>query len=176
MKRSFAFLGMVACLAIAAPAMAGTTVPGHDPGKHPNRIDKDGNGFPDVGVTVNGHYTSVYAYDANGDVYWDLGDGRVRGTVGALNDLEQATLTRCDYVINYRASFDNDPFMDSGRIHNNIRCSGYDDNSKYFYQIVHETDPLYRGNSDWSVWGTWEYHTKVTSGLGNLVRPVNHVG
>lgn len=176
MKRLFAFLSLIACLAIAGPAVAGTTVPGHDPAKHPDRIDQDGNGFPDEGVTVNGHYTSVYVYDGIGDYYWDLGDGRVQGTVGSIDDLDQATLTRCDYVINYRGNFENDSFMDSGWIHNNIRCSGYDDNGKYFSQFVHETDPRYRGNPEWAIWGTWEYHTQVASGSGNLVRPVNHVG
>lgn len=169
-------IGLIAALVMAAPAMAGTTVPGHDPAKHPQRIDKDGNGYPDKGVTVNGHYTSVFAYDANGDWYWDLGDGRVLGTVDSIDELDQATLTVCDYVVNYRGNFENDPFLDSGWIHNNINCSGYDDNGKYFYQIVHETDPRYRGNPDWSIWGTWEFHTLVESGVGNLVRPENHVG
>jgi|GEM_PF-3284790 len=78
--------------------MSKTTVPGHSS----PRYDQDGNGFPDAGVYVNGHYTSVYAYDANGDYYWDLGDGRVLGTVNSIDELDQATLTTCDYVVNYR--------------------------------------------------------------------------
>lgn len=146
-------------------------VPGHDK----DRNDQDGNGIPDAGVYVNGHYTSVYAYDDNGDWYWDLGDGRVYGTVGSVKDLEKQTLTKCDYVVNYRADFGNDPFMDAGWIQNHIKCKGYDDNNKYNYLIVHESDPRYRGNPDWSIWGSWEYHTKTKSGVGNMVRPMNHV-
>ena len=120
---------------VAVPAaFAGTTVPGHD-----GKWDADNNGYPDEGVKVNGHYTSLYAYDANGDYYWDLGDGRIQGTVGSVAELDQATLTSCDYVVNYRGSFENNPFMDSGWIQNHINCSGYDDNGQYNYLIVHET-------------------------------------
>lgn len=150
---------------------ASTLVPGHDS----PRYDQDGNGYPDAGVYVNGHYTSVYAYDAGGDWYWDLGDGRVYGTVGSVDDLDQATLTVCDYENNYRADFGNDPFMDKGWIQNHINCHGYDDNGHYNYLIVHETDPRYRGNPDWAIWGDWEYHGLTISGEGNLVRPENHV-
>lgn len=157
---------------MAVMSLAGTRVPGHD--KH--RYDEDGNGIPDAGTYVNGHYTSVYAYDANGGWYWDLGDGRVYGNVGSIDDLDDATLTRCDYVVNYRADFGNDPFMDAGWIQNHITCRGYDDNGTYNYLIVHETDPRYRGNPDWSIWGTWEFHTLTVSGQGNLVRPMNHTG
>lgn len=149
-----------------------TRVPGHQK----DRYDQDGNGFPDEGVYVNGHYTSLYAYDANGDWYWDLGDGRVQGTVGSVDALEQDTLTTCDYVVNYRADFGNDPYMNAGWIQNHINCSGYDDNGQYNYLIVHETDPRYRGNPDWAVWGSWEYHVLTESGQGNLVRPYNHTG
>jgi hypothetical protein len=152
-------------------AAAATTVPGHQKSKY----DSDDNGYPDVGVNVNGHYTSVYAYDAN-DWYWDLGDGRIQGTVGSIDDLDPATLTRCDYVINYRGAFDNDPFMDSGWIQNHINCSGYDDDNHYNYLIVHQTDPRYTGNPDWAIWGTWEYHVLTMSGYGNLARPENQVG
>ena len=165
-------LAVVFGILVAVPAaFAGTTVPGHD-----GKWDDDNNGYPDEGVKVNGHYTSLYAYDANGDYYWDLGDGRIQGTVGSVADLDQATLTSCDYVVNYRGSFENDPFMDSGWIQNHINCSGYDDNGQYNYLIVHETDPRYTGNPDWAIWGTWEYHVYTISGQGNLVRPMNHVG
>lgn len=153
-------------------ALLATIVPGHDN----ERNDADGNGFPDEGVVVNGHYTTEYAYDANGDWYWDLGDGRVLGTVDSIEELDAATLTVCDYVVNYRGSFENDPFLDSGWITNHINCRGYDDNDKYNYVIVHETDPRYTGNPDWSIWGTWEFHTLTVSGIGNLVRPETHVG
>jgi len=149
-----------------------TAVPGHQSAKY----DQDDNGFPDAGVTVTGKYTSLYAYDANGDYYWDLGDGRVQGTVGSVDDLDQSTLTECDYQVNYRGNFENDAFLDSGWIQNMINCSGYDDNNTYHYQIVHETDPLYRGNPDWAIWGNWEYHVYTISGYGNLVRPMTPAG
>ena len=132
-----------------------TAVPGH--------CDRDG--------TVVGHYTSVYAYDANGDYYWDLGDGRVQGTVSSIDDLDQATLTVCDYVNNYRGDFGGDEFLNNGWIQNHINCSGYDDNNTYNYLIVHESDPRYEGNPDWAIWGNWEYHVLTISGYGNLVRP-----
>lgn len=164
-------LVIVAIMAIPTGAFAqGTQVPGH--GK---KSDGDGNGIPDAGVMVKGHYTSVYAYDANDNWYWDLGDGPVQGTVGSVENLDPATLTRCDYVINYRADFGNDPFMDSGWIMNNINYHGYDDNGQYNSLIVHETDPCYTGEGT-PIWGTWEYHTDVWSGSGNIERPQNHVG
>lgn len=144
-----------------------------------DRYDKDRNGYPDAGVYVNGHYTSVYAYDAVGDWYWDLGDGRVQGTAGSVEALDQSTLTVCNYQVNYRADFGNDPFMNAGWIINAINCSGYDDNGTYLYLIVHETDPRYTGNPDWAVWGTWEYHVLVEGGpgaQGNLVGPSHAAG
>ena len=159
-------MSLMLMFGLAIPAEASTVVPGHQ-----DRYDADGNGFPDVGVTVNGKYTSLYAYDANGDWYWDLGDGRVYGTVLSVGDLEEATLTVCDYQVHYRGNFENDPFLDSGWIMNNINCSGYDDNGSYNYLIVHKTDPRYTGNPDWAIWGTWEYHVLTESGEGNLVRP-----
>ncbi len=163
--------GLVLAAGIVGAASAdGTRVKGHQGPKY----DQDGNGIPDAGVMVNGHYTSLYAYDADGGWYWDLGDGRVQGNVGSVDDLDQATLTRCDYVNNYRADFGNDPFMDSGWIQNHIRCSGYDDNSTYNYLIVHQSDPRYRGIPENAIWGTWEYHALTISGFGNLARPANH--
>lgn len=174
-KHRFTFLmvGLLCTLMIVPAVLAGTTtVPGHGGSKW----DADDNGIPDAGVEVNGHYTSLYAYDANGDWYWDLGDGRIQGSVGSAADLDQATLTTCDYVNNYRADFGNDPFMDSGWIQNHINCYGYDDNGHYNYLIVHETDPRYTGNPDWAIWGDWEYHVLTVSGQGNLVQPMNHVG
>lgn len=174
MNKKFATLAALVVVALmlvsVAPVFASTSVPGHQ------RYDKDDNGYPDAGVYVNGHYTSLYAYDANGEWYWDLGDGRVLGTVDSVDELEQATLTTCDYVVNYRADFNNDPYMDAGWIQNHINCSGYDDNGHYNYLIVHETDPRYTGNPDWEIWNTWEYHVLTESGSGNLVRPMNHAG
>lgn len=165
-------LMVVGLMTLTDTYAASTRVPGHQK----DRYDQDDNGYTDEGVYVNGHYTSLYAYDANGDWYWDLGDGRVQGTVGSVDDLDSETLTTCDYVVNYRADFGNDPFMDAGWIQNHINCSGYDDNGQYNYLIVHETDPRYRGNPDWAVWGNWEYHVLTESGQGNLVRPEHHVG
>lgn len=167
-----AILALVFVLAVGATALGGTAVPGHTG----SRVDADGNGIPDVGVVVNGHYTSVYTYDANGDWYWDLGDGRIYGTVSSLDELDQETLTVCDYVVNYRGTFDNDPYMDSGWIQNQIRQSGYDGSAFYSYLIVHQTDPRYTGNPDWAIWGTWEYKSLVVSGAGQLVQPMTAVG
>ncbi|MDP2649023.1 MAG: hypothetical protein Q8P19_03960 [bacterium] len=168
-------VAVILAFAFALPAFAGTTVPGHAKKIASGAIDADHNGYPDAGIYVNGHYTSLYAYDANGDYYWDLGDGRVQGTVPSVDALDQATLTSCDYVINYRADFGNDPFMNEGWIQNHINCSGYDDNGHYNYLIVSQTDPRYTGNPDWAVWGTWEYHALTVSHQGNLVRPESHV-
>lgn len=171
MTRVLTLLALAAVLLTAGVAQAGTLVPGHD-----GRFDKDGNGYPDAGVYVNGHYTSLYAYDASGDWYWDLGDGRVQGSVGSIDELDQATLSRCDYVVNYRADFGNDPFMNAGWIQNHIVCSGYDGHATYNYLIVHRTDPRYRGDAAWAIWGDWEYRVLTVSGEGNLVRPAGNVG
>jgi hypothetical protein len=143
------------------PAQADTTVPG--------QTGRSGN--------VTGHYTSVYAYDDSGDYYWDLGDGRVYTSAGitSVDDLDQGTLTVCDYVINYRGNFGGDPYLDSGWIMNQINCHGFDDNGHYSYLIVHQSDPRYTGNPAWAVWGTWEYHVLVDGHNGNLVRPKHKV-
>lgn len=170
MKR-FAFALLAALLLSSGAASAATTVPGHTG----SRVDSDNNGIPDVGVVVVGHYYSLYAYDANGDYYWDLGDGRIYKTVPSVDDLDQDTLTECDYVVNYRGTFENDPFLNTGVITNNIRCHGYEKGA-FYYQIVHKTNPRYTGNPDWAIWGTWEYHVLTESGVGNLVRPITHVG
>ena len=170
-----AAVALAMAFALALPAFAATTVPGHAKQIANGKIDADNNGYPDAGIYVNGHYTSLYAYDDNGDYYWDLGDGRVQGTVDSVDELDQATLTSCDYVINYRADFGNDPFMNEGWIQNLISCYGYDDNNHYNYFIVSQTDPRYTGNPDWAIWGTWEYHGLTISHEGNLVRPENHV-
>lgn len=171
LRGTVAGIALVAFVAVVAIA-ASTRVPGHNK----TRYDQNDNGYPDVGVEVNGHYTSLYAYDAGGDWYWDLGDGRVQGTVGSVDDLDDATLTSCDYVVNYRGSFDDNPFMDSGWIQNHINCSGFDDNNQYNYLIVHESDPRYRGISENAIWGTWEYKALTISGFGNLARPETPVG
>ena len=173
MSRKFLYTTILVILLFASAVVSAQTYVGNQ-----SRIDADNNGYPDAGVAVSGHYTSLYAYDAIGDYYWDLGDGRIQKSAGidSVADLDAPTLTVCDYVVNYRATFENDPYMDTGWIQNHISCSGYDDNNVYHYLIVHETDPRYTGNPDWSVWGTWEYHGLIISGEGNLVRPMTAVG
>jgi len=177
MKRLFLCVGVLLLLAIPVSSASAdaTTVPGQT---EKARIDADENGYPDVGVVVTGHYYSVYAEDGNGSYYWDLGDGRVYSSPGieSIADLEQATLTTCDYIVNYRGTFENDPYMDTGWIMNNIRCHGYEGNTHYKYLIVNESDPRYRGNPEYAVWGNWEYHVLAESGVGNLVRPMTNVG
>ena len=142
--------------------------------KIPRGGDADNNGIGDVGVKVVCNYTSVYAYDYVGDWYWDLGDGRLYGTVSTIDDLDQATLSVCDYQVHTKGTFENDPYMDSGVISNMIHCYGYDGNATYHYQIVHSTDPRYTGNPDWAIWGTWEYHVLTESGKGNLVHTLTN--
>src|SRR5690606_20779529 len=152
-------------LATGSASAASTRVPGHNQ----DRYDQDTNGITDAGVYVNGHYTSVYAYDEVGNYYWDLGDGRVQGTVANVEELDQETLTTCNYVINYRADFGNDPFMNQGWIQNLVNCQGVD-NGQYNSLIVSQTDPRYTGNSDNAVWGTWEYHVDAWSQWGNVLK------
>jgi hypothetical protein len=165
MKKALSIVVIV--LLVSATGSAQTVVKGHS-----RKMDANGNGYPDVGVEVNGHYTSLYAYDASGNWYWDLGDGRVQGTVGDPTELDAATQTSCDYVITFRATFDDDPGMDSGWIQNHIVCSGAD-RGVYQYLIVHKTDPRYTGNPAWAEWGgDWEYHVLVEWGSGNLVRRI----
>lgn len=157
------------CSLPAGSAFAGST---QVPGQQGSRTDVDDNGYPDAGVYVTGHYTALYAYDASGDYYWDLGDGRVYSTVDSVDDLDGATLTTCDYVITYRADFGNDPFMNEGWIRNNIRCSGAESGT-YNSLIVSQTDPHYTGNPDLAIWGTWEYAVDTWSGSGNVANPMN---
>ena len=167
-----ALVVIVTILTLPMASLADTRVRGH----RGDRYDRDDNGYPDAGKTVTGKYTSLYAYDDNDDYYWDLGDGRVQGTVASVDDLDQATLTVCNYQNGYRGEFGNDPFLDNGWIRNNINCSGYDDNKSYTYVIVHRSDPRYTGNPDWAIWGDWEYHVLTESGFGNLARPRHAVG
>lgn len=167
MKKICFSLLLICGLLLAATASAQSTrVPANG---RKALIDADGNGYPDVGIEVNGHYTSLYAYDALGKWYWDLGDGRVYGNVSDPSLLDDATSTTCSYVNNYRATFNNDPFMDSGWIQNHIVCTGVDQGA-YQYLIVHKTDPRYTGNPEWAIWGDWEYHALTATGWGNLVR------
>ena len=93
---------------LAALTIAQTTVPGHQ--------GRDGK--------VVGHYTSYYAEDGNGDYYWDLGDGRERGTVDSPDELDETSLVECDYQVVYRGDFGEDPFLNEGWTINNIVCKG----------------------------------------------------
>ena len=83
----------------------------------------------------------------------------------------------CNYQIQYRGTFENNPFMDTGWIKNNINCRGQDAGA-FNYLMVHQTDPRYTGNPDWALWGTWEYHVLTESGSGNIVhaQPENAAG
>lgn len=174
MKRLLALFIALACA--LAPLFAGSTaVPGHQPNQ---RTDKDGNGIPDAGVYVVGHYYSVYEYDAAGKYWWDLGDGRVLKNVATRADLDQSTLTTLEYVVNYRADFGNTPYMDKGSIQNHIKARGYDypKGAVFYYLIVHKSDPRYTGDPAWKIWGDWEYFVNVESGSGNLPRLPNYTG
>jgi hypothetical protein len=121
------------------------------PGQTGGRTDLDHNGFPDAGVQVVGHYTETDVFGA----------------------------TTCDLIVNYRGDFGNDAYLNSGEISNHYVCKGPDGNQTYNYQIVSSDDPRYRGNPDWAVFGTWEYHVLTQGGQGNepfggngnLVRP-----
>ena len=156
-------LALVSLLGWSTVVSGQTAVPGQA-----RKMDANNNGYPDVGVVVNGHYTALYAYDDTG-WYWDLGDGRVQGTVSNPDQLDQATLTSCVYVNNYRASFDDNPYMDSGWIQNHINCSGLE-RGTYNYLIVHKTDRRYTGNPDNAIWADWEYFVLTESGSGNIIR------
>ena len=142
----------------------------------PRNGDVDNNNIGDAGVQVVCTYDSVYAYDAGGDYYWDLGDGRIYTSPGItqIADLDADTLSTCFYRIHTKGDFNNDPFMDSGVISNMIHCKGHDGNGAYHYQIVSEDDPRYVGNPEWAIWGTWEYHVLTESHNGNLVAHFFH--
>ena len=121
------------------------------PGHSTSRTDADGNGISDAGVQVVGHYTETYAWGA----------------------------TSCTLRVGYRGDFGNTPYLDSGSITNHYRCHGPAGTQTYGYQIVHETDPRFRGDPAWTAWPRWEYHVltqggqgnEAYGGNGNLVRP-----
>lgn len=118
------------------------------PGQSGDRYDSDNNGYPDAGKVVSGNYTDIYS-DADGV---------------------------CEVRVNYRGTFENTPYMDSGWIQNHYRCVAPDGSTTtYNYLFVHQTDPRYTGNPEWSIWNTWEYQVLTEGGSGNAVRPVNHV-
>lgn len=165
--------GLAATALVVGTAGSAAAVPEKDNGG--SRVDLDVNGIPDVGVVVTGHFEALHAYDASGASYWDQGFGRI---VGSLDDLDQASLTTCYYIVTYRGTFENTPYQDSGWIRNNIRCEGAEPGT-YNSNIVHETDPRYTGNPDLAIWGEWEYAVDTWSGVGNVanvVRPETHLG
>lgn len=137
-------------VAVAFPAVAAAETT-TVPGHTGSRTDTDNNGFPDAGVQVVGNYTDVWV------------DGA----------------TTCKLRVNYKGDFGNDAYLNSGEITNHYLCKGPDGTQTYYYQIVSNDDPRYRGNPDWAVWGTWEYHVLTQGGQGNepwggngnLVRP-----
>lgn len=147
--------------AVAALGLGGvSTVAAQQRGNDGN----DGNGDK-----VTGMYKATYAYDQNGDWYQYNGSnlGRETGTVGSIDDLDQATLTTCDYKIQYQGSFGDDPYLDVGWIRNNIVCKGYEpDNRNVLY--VSEEDNRYTGEGT-PIWGTWEYFVDARRGRGNVL-------
>lgn len=146
-----------------------------DAAKPTSKTDADNNGYPDVGVVVTRHWTSLYAYDWNGDWYWDLGDGRVLGTVGSPDDLDDASYNECSYVNQSRGTFENNPYQDSGWISNHIDCNGTDGHGHWNYLMVHRTDPRFTGDAariaelDWGP--DWEFKVLTELGTGNFFKP-----
>ena len=171
MSKLFVFAAVSVTVALL-PASALATKSGS------SKADADNNGYPDVGVVVNKHWTSLYAYDYNGDWYWDIGDGRVVGTVDSVDDLDDSTLSTCKYSNNSRGSFENNPYQDSGWISNSITCGGYDGHGHWTYLMVHRSDPRFTGDEARSAelgWGPdWEFKVLTESGSGNLFKPANH--
>lgn len=131
-----------------------------------DRYDEDGNGFPDEGVEVTGMYKAVVAYDADGNMYMRNPSGIGR-EIGNMDDLNQETLTTCDYKVQYRGTFANDPYQDTGWIRNNVVCTGYEPDTQTILW-VHETDPRYTGNGEPAFGGDWEVRIETRRGRGNL--------
>ena len=161
--------GALAKLATAGALLAGSGVATAQPGNSDNdRYDEDGNGYPDEGEVVTGVYRAEYWYDADGDV-WGYNLSNQEQTTGDKSALDPATTTKCYYKIQYRGSFENDPYQDTGWIKNVINCKG-DNPARYNWIFVHESDPRYDGTGT-PIWGTWEYHVDVQGGVGNLEAP-----
>tara|TARA_R100001143_G_C3361257_1_gene136209 strand:- start:25238 stop:25825 length:588 start_codon:yes stop_codon:yes gene_type:complete len=126
--------------------------------------------------TVNGKYKALYAWDADGNWYFDLGDGRVQGSVGSIDELDESTLTVCDYVVIYRGDFEGTPFLANGWIRNNIKCNGYAyDKAQTFNTLyVHETDRRYSKDLE-PIWGSWGILVDTIGGVGNAANPQHPV-
>jgi hypothetical protein len=150
MKHKIMAAAFLVAVGIAIPGVAQAGTT--VPGHSGSKTDVDNNGSPDAGVQVVGNYTDVY----------DDGAG-----------------TLCNLRVTYKGDFGNDPYLDSGVIANHYVCKGPSGNSTYNYEIVSDNQPQYRGNPEWAVWGTWEYHVLTQGGQGNedfggngnLVRP-----
>lgn len=172
MKRALSTVAVAAAVLVSGVTAANAEeTSGWDsgiPGQSTSRQDADGNGSPDAGVIVTGHYNEWYSYDANGDYYWDRNFGKVLGTVGSVEELDQATATTCTYQVNFRGDFQNDPYQDNGWISNQILCKGYEAGA-FTYQIVHKTSPRYTGLGT-PIWGDWEQQVTTVSGSGNIER------
>lgn len=164
-------------VAIATGGLAGigSARPGTGSGNGKERSrnqfpDEDGNGFADEGAVVTGRYRAIYAYDRDGNTYtYNLSNrGLEGGSVGSLDALDAETRTVCYYSVQYRGTFDNDPYQDSGWIKNVITCKG-EDRGSYSYLFVHESDPRYTGEKPKAFGEEWEYHVLTESGNGNVV-------
>jgi hypothetical protein len=121
------------------------------------------------GGRVTGMYKATYAYDENGDHYWynRSNRGLEQGTVDSIDELDQETLTTCEYKVQYQGSFGDDPYLDMGWIRNNIVCTGENpDNQNVLY--VSEEDHRYTGEGK-PIWGTWEYFVDAQRGEGNVL-------
>ena len=130
------------------------------------RYDDDGNDFPDEGVEVTGMYKALVAYDAAGNMYLRNPSGIGR-EIGDMDDLDPATTTECYYKVQYRGTFGNDPYQDTGWIKNVVVCRGYNpDNQTILW--VHETDPRYTGEGEPAFGGDWEVRVETRRGLGNV--------
>lgn len=142
-----------------------------------DRYDEDDNGFPDEGVEVTGVYKALVAYDANGNVYQRNPSGIGR-EIGNLDDLDPETTTKCYYKVQYRGTFGNDPFLDTGWVKNEVVCKGYEPDNRTILW-VHETDPRYTGSGQPAFGGDWEVHVDSQRGRGNVLvtdetRPQTH--
>jgi len=123
-----------------------------------------GNGDKETGM-----YKATYAYDANGDWYGDNMSnlGEESGSVSAISELDQDTVTVCEYKVQYQGSFGDDPYLDMGWIRNNVVCTGYEpDNRNVLF--VSKEDNRYTGDGT-PIWGTWEYFVDAQRGSGNVL-------
>jgi hypothetical protein len=146
--------------ALATLGLAGTSsVSARQRGNDKNR----GNGDRETGM-----YKATYAYDADDWYGYNLSNaGAESGTVGSVDELDQDTLTVCEYKVQYQGSFGDDPYLDMGWIRNNVVCKGYEpDNRNVLF--VSQGDPRYTGEGT-PIWDTWEYFVDARRGEGNVL-------